>query len=291
MSTLFLDQKVEDMQRILVPTDFSDNSWNAIAYAFAFFKGEMLDIHFLHLGFQGIADNLDEDLHTNGLAFTAAPSKGALTKLDDLLDRIHLNFPNHKHSLYTHFENSLFVEGIRKASKKWDIDLIVMGTKGASGLKEVTVGSHSGAVITRVKCPTLIVPENACFQNPANIAFPTDFNMPYKNRVIKTLQSFASYHTSTIKILRVVRRGGNLETEQVKNREYLSDVLQGTAHSFHWIQSPELESGLQSFIDSMDINIIAMVGKNLNFFQRLLFKPKVEKISYHSRIPFLVLHE
>lgn len=279
------------MQRILVPTDFSENSWNAIQYTFAFFKGESLDIHFLHVGFQGVAENFDEDLYTNGLAIASTQTKGVLAKLEGLVDRIQLNFPNHNHKLYTHFENSLFVEGIRKASKKWDIDLIVMGTKGASGLKEVTLGSHSGAVITRVKCPTLIVPENAFFQNPANIAFPTDFNMPYKNRVLKTLQSFASYHTSTIKILRVVRRGGNLETEQVKNREYLSDVLQGTAHSFHWIQSPELESGLQSFIDSMDINIIAMVGKNLNFFQRLLFKPKVAKISYHTKIPFLVLHE
>lgn len=279
------------MQRILVPTDFSENSWNAIRYTLAFFKGESLDFHFLHVGFQGIAENLNEDLYTNGLAIASAQTKGALSKLEDLVKRIQLTFPNHKHKLFTHFENSLFVEGIRKASKKWDIDLIVMGTKGASGLKEVTLGSHSGAVITRVKCPTLIVPENAFFQNPANIAFPTDFNMPYKNRVLKTLQSFASYHTSTIKILRVVRKGGNLETEQVKNREYLSDVLQGTAHSFHWIQSPELESGLQSFIDSMDINIIAMVGKNLNFFQRLLFKPKVAKISYHTKIPFLVLHE
>ncbi len=279
------------MQRILVPTDFSENSWNAIKYAFAFFKGETLDFYFLHVGFQGMAEDLNEDLYTNGLAFAAAQSKGALAKLADLKERIELIFPNHKHRLHTHFENSLFVEGIRKASKKWDIDLIVMGTKGASGLKEVTLGSHSGAVITRVKCPTLIVPENASFQNPANIAFPTDFNMPYKNRVLKTLQSFARYHASTIKILRVVRKGGNLEPEQIKNKDYLSDALQGTPHSFHWIQSPELEPGLQTFVDSMDINIIAMVGKNLNFFQRLLFKPKVAKISYHTKIPFLVLHE
>ena len=90
MSTLFLDQKVEDMQRILVPTDFSDNSWNAIAYAFAFFKGEMLDIHFLHLGFQGIADNLDEDLHTNGLAFTAHKASPSTTST-----RAHSNRANH----------------------------------------------------------------------------------------------------------------------------------------------------------------------------------------------------
>ncbi|MEZ4858172.1 MAG: universal stress protein [Flavobacteriaceae bacterium] len=279
------------MQRILIPTDFSENSWNAIHYAFAFFKGESLKFHFLHVGFQAVAENLNKELHTHGIALATNQSKGVLSKLAALEDRVQNSFPNHTHQLHSHFENSMFVDGIRKAIKKWDIDLIIMGTKGASGLKEVTLGSHAGAVITRVKCPTLIVPENAFFQNPATIAFPTDYNLPYKSRVITTLKSFATYHHSLIRILRVVKKGGNLEEEQIKNKEYLSDVLQSSAHSFHWIESPQLEQGLQTFVDSMDINIIAMVGKNLNFFQRLLFKPKVAKISYHTKIPFLVLHE
>ncbi|MEZ4875325.1 MAG: universal stress protein [Flavobacteriaceae bacterium] len=214
-----------------------------------------------------------------------------MSHFDELLDRIHASFPNHKHILFTHFESSLFIEGIRKSVKTLDIDLIVMGTKGASGIKGMTLGSHSSAVITRVKCPTFIIPEKAHFKNPANIAFPTDFNSIYKNRVLDTLKSFAGYHQSTVKILRVVRQGGNIEPEQIKNKEYLSDALQQTEHSFHWIQSPELELGLQSFVDSMNIHIIAMVGKNLNFFQRLLFKPNVAKISYYTKIPFLVLHE
>lgn len=166
-----------------------------------------------------------------------------------------------------------------------------MGTKGASGLKEVTLGSHTGAVITRVKCPTLVIPEMANFMTPSNIAFPTDFNSFYKANLLQTLKEFASWHHASIKILRVVRKNSKLEEEQIKKRDILGEALQDTPHSFHWIESPELEQGLQGFIDTMGIDMIAMVGKNLNFFQRLLFKPTVEKISYHTEIPFLVLHE
>ena len=212
-------------------------------------------------------------------------------KFEELKEKILLLFPNHKHRLITSFENSLFIDGIRKVVKSEEIDLIIMGTKGASGIKEATLGSHTGAVITRVKCPTLIVPEHASYTIPSNIAFPTDFNLPYKNRVLQTLETIASYHQSNLKILRVVRKGGILEEAQLKNKEFLSNSLLETTHSFHWIESPELEKGLQTFIDTMEINMIAMVGKNLNFFQRLLFKPKVSKISYHTKIPFLVLHE
>ena len=279
------------MQRILFPTDFSENSWNAIQYAFAFFQGKSMEFHFLHIGFQTSADTYQDDLYTYGISVKNTPSKGVLTKFEDLKERIQLLYPNHKHRLFTHFEISMFVEGIRKVTKSEEIDLIIMGTKGASGIKEVTLGSHAGAVITRVKCPTLIVPEQATFQIPFNIAFPTDFNMPYKNRVLQTLASFASYYHSALKILRVVRKGGNLEEAQIKNKDFLKSSLQETMHSFHWIESPELEKGLQLFIDSMEIDIIAMVAKNLNFFQRLLFKPTVSKISYHTKIPFLVLHE
>lgn len=38
------------MQRVLFPTDFSENSWNAVKYAFAFFEGRAMDFHFLHVG-------------------------------------------------------------------------------------------------------------------------------------------------------------------------------------------------------------------------------------------------
>jgi hypothetical protein len=131
----------------------------------------------------------------------------------------------------------------------------------------------------------------AVFERPENIALPTDFNILYKQRILECLLDIASIHESSIKVLRVASEEYALNSEQEKHRNFLLDALENTPHSFHWIKSPGLEEGLQSFIDIMKIQIIAMVAKNLNFFQRLLFKPTVEKISYHTDIPFLVLHE
>lgn len=278
------------MQRILFPTDFSENSWNAIAYAFEFFRGTSCHFHFLHVGFHTAVQS-DVDLNTQGISLRTIIPQGDSSNYSDLLSRIENNFPNHKHKITTHFEANLFIESIRKYIKSHQIELVVMGTKGASGSKAVILGSHAGAVITRVKCPALIIPEQASFVAPIDIVFPTDFNMAYKDRIFKTLKDFSGYYNSTLHVLRVARNEGNLEIEQYQNKELLEDEFSGLPHSFHWIQSPELESGLQTFIDSMGIQLITMVGKNLNFFQRLFFKPGVVKISYHTRIPFLVLHE
>ncbi|MEZ4875324.1 MAG: universal stress protein [Flavobacteriaceae bacterium] len=62
------------MQKILFPTDFSENSWNAIQYAFAFFKGKSLEFHFLHIGFKGMVEE-DADLHALGLSVASLSSE------------------------------------------------------------------------------------------------------------------------------------------------------------------------------------------------------------------------
>ena len=62
-------------------------------------------------------------------------------------------------------------------------------------------------------------------------------------------------------------------------------------HSFHRITNKKIEAGVQCFVESRNINMIVMVAKNINLFQRILFRPTVEEISYHIEIPFLVLHE
>ncbi|WP_273568520.1 hypothetical protein [Maribacter halichondriae] len=79
--------------------------------------------------------------------------------------------------------------------------------------------------------------------------------------------------------------------EQEKNKDFLDDYLVDVEHSFHSLTGTKLETAVQCFTESRDIDMIAMVAKNLNFFQRILFRPAVEEISYHAEVPFLVLHE
>lgn len=278
------------MKHILIPTDFSSNAWNAIEYTMAFFAKAPIHVHLLHIA-NGATVEDDTDLHTHGISLTTVTTKSRKQKLRDLKQKIETLFPRGTYEIEIDVMKSFFIEGIKKAVVEKNIDLIIMGTKGASGLKEVTLGSHTGAVITRVKCPVFIIPENAEYHRPDNIVLPTDFNMLYKNRIMETLFEIADQHESSIKVLRVANEERPLNEEQEKNRNFLIDALGGREYSFHLVHSPRLEQGLQTFIDIMDIQVVAMIAKNLNFFQRLLLKPTAAKISYHTEVPFLVLHE
>jgi hypothetical protein len=57
------------------------------------------------------------------------------------------------------------------------------------------------------------------------------------------------------------------------------------------MKGEKLEAAVQEFTESKGIDLIVMVAKNLNILQRVLFRPRVEKLSYHIKIPFLILHE
>lgn len=280
------------MKNILIPTDFSENSWNAIKYALKLYKKTRCSFHLLHVS----------NVHTfiGGEAPSIPSSTIVLEKdirvetkerLKSLVSRIDQEYLNIKHSFITHAEYGFLIDVIKYSVDEYKIDIIVMGTKGASGLKEVIIGSNTGDVITRVKCPILVVPEEANFIKPREIAIPTDYNQNFSSKILDTLLNVARIHESSIRIVHIRKREDSLTDEQDKNKGILHDYFKDIDHSFHSITSNRLEVALQYFTESRNIDMISMVAKNLNFFQQILFKPTVEDISYHIKLPFLVLHE
>jgi hypothetical protein len=91
--------------------------------------------------------------------------------------------------------------------------------------------------------------------------------------------------------LHITKKDERLTQFQQENKEYLHDFFMDEKHSFHRITNSKIDAGIQCFVESRDINLIIMIAKNLNLFQQILFKPRVEEISYHTEVPFLVLHE
>lgn len=279
------------MKNILIPTDFSENSWNAIEYALQLYKKAKCNIYLLHV--VSSMEYLGDDLSLIPALDTleATVMKDAQVQLQTLEKRIGSLPFNTRHNFIPMAVYGLFLDTLRNEVNHKGIDIIVMGTKGASGLKKVVLGSNAGDVITKVHCPVLIVPEDAVYQIPKEIAFPTDYNIFYGVTILDAVLEMAHLNNSSVRILHVSKKDEKLNEGQKKNKELLEAYFEDTPHSFHKLTNKKLESAIQNFVESRDINMITMVAKHLNFFEQILFKPTVEEISYHTKIPFLVLHE
>jgi nucleotide-binding universal stress UspA family protein len=143
-----------DLRRILVPTDFSKHSHNALQYAVAFADKFGSELHLLHV-VQDLALFLPDTVAVSPVAappvdqLTAAVREALLRVIrDNGLERLTV-CPEVR-------EGTPFYEIIRCAKEK-DVDLIVMGTHGRSGLAHVLLGSVSEKVVRKAPCPVLTV--------------------------------------------------------------------------------------------------------------------------------------
>jgi nucleotide-binding universal stress UspA family protein len=280
------------MKTILLPTDFSDNSWNAIEYALNFYKDSTCNFYLLHV-LRLSSDVTNDYLYSSTQNVLVDTNVQQVKKqLKTVLKKISEKFPSStKHKFYTLTDSDFFIESIRKQIKEKKVDVIVMGTKGASGLSKFIIGSNTGDVITQVKCTTLVVPENAKFNTIKEVAFPTDFSLSNSLQVLQPITEILDKNNACLKVLNITKKSSELNPQQQKNKELLEDYFYNYKYGFHFLTNKKVEDAVQCFVKSRDINMIAMVAKNLNYFQQILFHNKVEEISYHTDIPFLVLHE
>ena len=139
------------MKRILLPTDFSENAYNAISYALQLFAEDECTFYLLHTYIPvdttgGMLVNTYSALQLEEATRDAA---GKRMKL--LEEKLLKEYPNPKHSFEKILTFNLVVSEILASVKEYKIDLIIMGTQGATGAKEIFLGTHTMFTIKKVK--------------------------------------------------------------------------------------------------------------------------------------------
>ncbi|WP_026452429.1 universal stress protein [Aequorivita capsosiphonis] len=279
------------MKNILIPTDFSENAHNAIRYALDYFADIPVNFYILHVSpketshteeYEGFLES-DSDMQT---------LNNTSSQLKEEINTCRISAVNPNHNFFPIEEESNLVESIRTQIAEYEIDYILMGTKGESKMSGNEMGSNTCEVITKVKCPIMVIPENARFRGIKNIAFVTDYNCIYRNKVISTLSETLELYNTPLRILHVKSlTTGGLTNSQTDNKGFLHYFFKEKKHSFHFIENKSLETGIQDFVETWEISLISIVAKNLNFIERLLLKPAVKAVSYQTYVPFLVIHE
>ena len=277
-------------KRILIPTDFSKNALNAIRYAVDLYQKLHCEFYFLNV-FRV------DSYSTDSLIIPepgSAPYEMAKTKSEEkflkLLDVLELHHDNPRHSYYTIPSFNYLSEAIKEIIAKKDIDLVVMGTQGATGAKGVIFGSNTVNAMEKIReCPVLAVPEDIRFSTPKEIVFPTDYKSTFKRRELSSLIEIAKMHDSAIRIL-YVSKNPDLNDKREGNKQLLDDILESVEHSFHTLTEKDVSDGINSFVESRDSDMIAFINRKHFFFGSVFSKPLVKEIGYDATTPILALH-
>lgn len=277
------------MKNILLPTDFSDNSWNAIKYALKLYKNEPCTFHLFH-AYTPIIHNIDYMLMAPAQFGLSDPmedaAKVSLSKLvAQILNEFGAN-PDHAFKTIARFDT--LASGVRDLIQELQIHLIVMGTKGASGAKEVLFGSQTVQVFNTITCPILAIPSAFEYDAPHEILFPTDLEINFENVHLEVLKGLATTNNSRINVLHV-SSGNELTKAQIDNQNQLATLFEGAAYLFHDVGAMELTEAINEFQVKHKINLLAMVNNKHSLFENLFFKNAIRQIGFHLNIPFLVI--
>lgn len=277
------------MKKILLPTDFSKISINAIQYATKLFADVPCTFYVLNVFRIPHITNeelLDQNISNLSLMEDEMYETSRL-QLESLLQEIP---QNDKHVFEPLSDYNLLSSAVEEVVQIKDIELIVMGTKGATGAKEIFLGSNASDVIMKNSCHVIAVPEHSAFDAPREIVFPSDFQINYDISDLAPLLNLAEMYEATLRIVHFSDKD-ELDEMQAQNKRILDSFLINIDHSYHFLSIDDFEEGINCFIQSRgNIDMIAIIARHYSFFERLFFKPKVKALSFHSKIPLFVIH-
>lgn len=269
---------------ILFPTDFSDNAWSAVVYALHLYKETECKFHFLH-SIKMTASTMSN--FSNKLL--KVMSDNALNELNDLKSMAENSNANANHEFEIILSTEDLQGAIDTAIQKYNIDIIVMGTKGTNGAKGFILGSNTIRIIKKIKnCPILIVPDEFDFVEPKQIAFPTDFHRFYGEEILP-IKRLAELYNSKIRVLHI-NEEDKLTQIQEYNLEMLKNYLKNYECSFHWMPDyAKKTQEINDFIEELDINMLVMINYKHSLIESIIKEPVIKKIGFKPIIPVLVI--
>lgn len=278
-------------KRILIPTDFSQNAFNAINYAMELFKNQKCDFLILngyyHSGFS--KDNL----------FSPEPTKEVMSgikarseeKMQKLRGSMELFRANSLHSFRYINEFGPFFEVMEKTVEMENIELVIMGTRGQTDNRTVILGSNAVNIMERIRhCPVLAIPSTVVFKNPNEIVFPTSFRPLYKPKELEVLVQLARITNAPIRILHI-QSEKPLTDAQLANRALLESLLGSTTFTHHTLYNIDVNDGVRAFVQSRESEMIAIVNKKHSFFGSIFSNPMVKELGKQANIPLLAMHD
>ncbi len=278
------------MKNIILPTDFSDNSWNAVFFALKLFKNLTCRFFVLNTYNPNQKNIIGARTYVRtGMIIDALSesSKDGLVKMEDYLKENHKN-PLHAFE-FVSLKGDLAI-ALKDYQKQKDIDYIIMGTLGATGAKEVFMGTNSVRVLKSIRnCPILLVPQAYNLQQLECIVFPTDFSRFYDKYELSPLIELAKLTNAKCKILYLTQEFDKNEIQQ-QNQKRLQNRLGELDIEFHDVEfSSKLAKSINEFAMKEKADLIAIIHYQHTFFEKLTREPIVKRVAFHSQVPLLIL--
>lgn len=273
------------MKTILIPTDFSKPSLNAIEYGVDFARvtdAKVILFHVYHIPV------ITSDTPIIVPSVTEI-EENCMEKLKKIANKMHRNRSEVK--IEYKCASGFIVDEINRMAIDIRADLIIMGMQGTGLLTEKLIGSTTTSLMRKSPIPVLSIDAHSRFQSFKKITLACDYEDAKYSKVLNPLKEIATLFNSSISILNVKSKMDTevTVTETVQSLK-LEHSFEGFDHDFNYESNDNTVEGILNFIKKENSDLLVVIPRQHSFLHNIFNEPHTKQIAFRINIPLLTLN-
>jgi len=283
------------MNKLLVPTDFSDISKNSIIYGFHLADQLNMQVQLLHVlelykfaAGTSEAELISTILPSDNIREMEASATESFKKLiEEIKAEYHFQSPYELRVVSGHLINEIIVE-----SAQDDISLLIMAVSSTQDLISRFTNNTISAIITDSICPVLLVPSGFSYKIPAKVTLATDFNKSDLDILSKFL-SFFTNQNPEIQVLHIAQKSNDFKTELkfAGFKQLVTEKFENRNIKFKMASYKNVLKGILEELKADNSDMLLMLKEHESFFKSLIETSKTEKIAHFLKIPMISFNQ
>lgn len=274
------------MKTIIVATDFSAVSINALHYALNMAKEIGASVTLFH-AFQIPVAFSEVPVVTITMEEMQSQTDKKMNELKKSVEHISSG------EVAVHVKNSLgdTVEELEKVCSTVDVFSVVMGTRGAGAIEVLFLGSTTLSAINQLKVPVMIIPPGATYRPIKKLGFACDYAQVAASTPIKEIRDLCEIFGAELKVLNVDYENRKFTAEVPISLTKVNELLEPLDPEYHFIDDPDVEDGINKFAETHGIDMLITIPKKHRLLDNIFRKSHTRQLALHAHVPIVAIHE
>jgi len=274
------------MKTIIIPTDFSDESNNAMRFGADMAKYINASILLLHVY------QLPVSISEVPVMMPSAEDlkKESEAKLAVLRSTLESEMGNEMR-VNTEARLGNVVDELEQICQVVQPFAVVMGTHEPGKLERMLFGSTTLSAISHLEVPVLIIPAGVKFKPVHKIGLACDFKDVVPATPEREIRTVVKEFNAELHVLNVDHRNKDLNKPLTEESFQLHNMIADLKPQYHFINKENVEEGLNEFAEQNDIDFLIVMPKKHSILAGLFRKSHSESLAFHAQVPVMAIHE
>lgn len=269
------------METLLVATDFSSASHNALVYAAGLAGSLHAKVVLVHT-YMPVAYAIDIPVLVTDEELKEDIEKRLLHEVQSVSSQA-------KVSIEFLTKVGTPAEAIIDAAKDVNARWIIAGMKGSGQTMRRILGSTAISLSRKTNILLIVVPENAGFTTPKTIALASDIDDETDVHILDPLEELGIKCNSTMYVVRVIKKGMNEVVERLSRPSRVKWYCKELHPSFEFLNDNDVAHAMNEFVKEHHVDMVGMIAHEHNIFERIFAKSDIKEMMFHTHVPLVIL--